>query len=108
MTNEVFTATFYLNSGIGLLGIALWVLATCADPTDDTLTGTLGRAFGKHSRTLVATFLSYTLLAVLFNSYGEWTMVAAITTGYTAQSLWQKISDNVGTKLVAKANEKQP
>lgn len=101
-----FDSAFYFNGIVGLLGVVLWVLATWADPLDDTLSGTLGRAFGKHSRTLAVTLLSYVLLAVIFHSWGEWNLVTAVTTGYTAQSLCTKIMDNVSGKLAAKGGDK--
>jgi len=101
-----FGSAFYFNTSLGLAGVALWILSTWADPLDDTLKGTLGRAFGGHSRTLAVTVLSYLLLAVIFYSWGEWNLVTAITTGYTAQSLCSKILTNVGGTLAAKGTDK--
>lgn len=86
----LFDADFWPNTLIGLLGLVLWILCTWANPADDTLTGTLRSAVRGHSRSLVLALVSYFTAAVVFHELGEWTLVAAITAGYTGQSLVTK------------------
>lgn len=96
-----FGSAYYLNTLIGLGGMATWILTTWMDPLDDTLKGTLSRAFYGHSRTLTLALLSYMMLSVVFYQQGEWGLLAAISTGYASESLSSKIMTNVGGTIAA-------
>lgn len=94
---------FYEPTAIGLLGVALWILSTWADPTDDTIAGTLSRAFGKHSRTLTVALFSYLGICVALYEADALTKVAAFTSGYMNQSLLTKLMDTYRAKIESRA-----
>lgn len=100
MDTVVLDAEFWSTTGAGLAGLLLWILASWANPADDTVTGTFRNAFGSHSRSILVAVIAYFCGALLFHSLGEWNIVSAVTTGYTGQSLVQKAIEAKAATLV--------